>query len=264
VLHYGDHTVVAGVREFRGEEDFEAMEGDAVAAFEKADFPEAVRALDRHFGSSNYSLKNLFRDEQRKLLRRILDSTLRETATVYRQVYENHAPLMRFIGDLGVPLPSVLRTTAEFVLNGSLREEFQAESPDLEQVLTVIDTARREGVGLDQEGLSFELRRSLERLMGDFHEDPDSVGDLESLARLASLARSLPFEVDLARTQDLYWELLRDAYPARCRQAEDAASRAWCAAFESLGAELGVRVPPSPASTEAPAPTESAETTETS
>jgi hypothetical protein len=250
VLHYGDHTVVAGVREFRGEEAFEEMARDATAAFEKADFPEAVRAIDRHFEGSNYSLKNLFRDEQRKLLRIILGSTLEETAAVYRQVYENHAPLMRFIGDLGVPLPSVLRTTAEYVLNGSLRREFQAETPDLEQVRSLIDAANREGVTLDQEGLSFELRQSLERLMRGFHAEPDTVEPLERLASLASLARSLPFEVGLARTQDLYWELLRDTYPGR-RRAGDETSEAWCAAFESLGAELGVRVPPTTAPAEA-------------
>ena len=243
VLHYGDHTVVAGVREFRSEEAFEEMARDATAAFEKADFPEAVRSIDRHFEGSNYSLKSLFRDEQRKLVRIILGSTLEETAAVYRQVYENHAPLMRFIGDLGMPLPGVLRTTAEYVLNRSLRQEFQAETPNLEQVRSVIDAAHREGVSLDQEGLSFELRRSLERLMGGFHTEPDSVEPLKRLAALASLARSLPFEVDLARAQDLYWEGLRDTYPGR-RQAGDETSRAWCGAFESLGAELGVRVPP--------------------
>jgi alpha-amylase/alpha-mannosidase (GH57 family) len=245
VLHYGDHTVVAGVREFRGDEAFEAMASDATAAFERADFPEAVRLMDRHFESSNFSLKNLFRDEQRKLLRLILESTLEETAAVYRQIYENHAPLMRFIGDLRVPLPRVLRTTAEFVLNGSLRRQFQAQTPDLDQVRALIDAARREGVSLDQEVLSFDLGRSLERLMGEFHAEPDSLAPLERLVSLTSLARSLPFEVNLARTQDLYWELLRDTYPGR-REAGDEASRAWCAAFEGLGAELGVLVPTAP------------------
>ncbi len=243
VIHYGDHTVVAGVRQFRGDEAFDEMARDATAAFEKADFPEAVRAIDRHFEGSNYSLKSLFRDEQRKLLRIILESTLEETTAVYRQVYDNHAPLMRFIGDLGVPLPRVLRTTAEFVLNGSLRQQFQAETPDLDQMRSLIDAAHRERVSLDEAGLSFDLRRSLERLMGNFHAEPDPVEPLERLVSLASLARSLPFEVDLARTQDLYWELLRDTYPGRHRTSDET-SRAWCAAFESLGAELGVRVPP--------------------
>jgi hypothetical protein len=254
VLHYGDHTVVAGVREFRGDEAFEEMAKDTSAAFDKADFPEAVRAMDRHFEGSNHSLKNLFRDEQRKLLRIILEATLEETTAVYRQVYDNHAPLMRFIGDLGVPLPRVLRTTAEFVLNGSLRLQFQEETLDLDQVRSLIDAAHREGVSLDEEGLSFDLRRSLERLMSDFHAEPDDLEALERLASLASLASSLPFEVDLARTQDLYWELLRDTYPGR-REAGDETSQAWCAAFERLGAELSVSVPTTTAPAEAtPAP----------
>jgi alpha-amylase/alpha-mannosidase (GH57 family) len=251
VLHYGDHTVVAGVREFRSAEAFEEMARDATAAFEKADFPEAVRTMDRHFEGSNYSLKNLFRDEQRKLLQIILGSTLEETAAVYRQVYENHAPLMRFIGDLGVPLPGVLRTTAEYVLNRSLRQQFQAETPDLEQIRSLIDAASRERVSLEEEGLSYELRRSLERLMGAVHAEPDALEPLERLVALASLVRSLPFEVDLARTQDLYWELLRDTYPGR-REASEETSRLWCKAFESLGAELGVSVPVQTESSEAP------------
>ncbi len=250
VLHYGDHTVVAGVREFRGDEAFEEMARDANAAFEKADFPEAVRAMDRHFEGSNYSLKSLFRDEQRKLLRIILESTLEEVTAVYRQVYDNHVPLMRFIGDLGVPLPRVLRLTAEFVLTGSLRQQFQAETPDLDQVRSLIDAARREGVVLDEEGLSYELRRSIERLMGDFHAEPDGLEPLERVVALTSLAASLPFEVDLARTQDFYWELLRDTYPVR-RQGADETSRAWCAAFEKLGAELSVSVPTSSVSGDA-------------
>jgi alpha-amylase/alpha-mannosidase (GH57 family) len=244
VMHYGDHTVVAGVREFRSAEAFEAMARDATAAFEKADFPEAVRAMDRHFEGSNYSLKSLFRDEQRKLLQLILETTLEETTAVYRQVYENHAPLMRFIGDLGVPLPRVLRTTAQFVLNSSLRQELREETPDLQQLRALFDAAEKENVSLDREALSFDLRNALERLMRAFHAEPDAVEPLDRLIELASLARSLPFEVDLARPQDLYWEIRRDTYPGRSR-ASDEASRAWSRAFERLGTVLGVHVPSS-------------------
>ena len=243
VLHYGDHTVVGGVREHRGEEAFEVMARDATAAFERADFPEAVRMMDRHFGSSNYSLKTLFRDEQRKLLGLILESTLEETAAVYRQVYENHAPLMRFIGDLGVPLPRVLRTTAEFVVNGSLRRLLREETPDPERARTLLDAARREGVPLDGQGLSFELGRSLERLMERFRAAPQDLEPLTLVSSLVGLAAEPPFEVNLSRVQDLYWELLQEVYPER-RGAADEESRSWATAFRSLGSDLGVSVEP--------------------
>jgi hypothetical protein len=35
-----------------------------------------VRAIDHHFSQRTYSLKRLFRDEQRKILATILDATL--------------------------------------------------------------------------------------------------------------------------------------------------------------------------------------------
>jgi alpha-amylase/alpha-mannosidase (GH57 family) len=253
VLHYGDHTVVAGVREHRGEEAFEEMARDASAAFERADFPEAVRVMDRHFGSSNYSLKTLFRDEQRKLLGLILESTLEETAAVYRQIYENHAPLMRFIGDLGVPLPRVLRTTAEFVLNGSLRRLLREGEPDAERARTLLDAARREGVPLDGRGLSFELGRTLDRLMKRVRATPQDLGPLALVGSLVGLAGTRPFEVDLSGVQDLYWELLQEVYP-ELQGAADDESRAWAAAFVALGSQLGVRVEPDEAPDPAPSP----------
>jgi len=238
-LHYGHHTVVGGVREHRGKEAFEKLVGDATAAFEQADFAEAVRMMDRHFGSSSYSLQTLFKDEQRKLLGLILESTLEQTGALYAQVYENHAPLMRFIGGLGVPLPRVLRVTAEYVLNSSLQALFQAERPDLDRARALLDAAEREGAELDRAGLSFVLGKSLERLMGEFHRAWEEPEPLARLSATTQFARSLPFEVDLSRTQDLYWDLRREVYSKR-RASDDESSRVWCRAFEKLGDHLGM------------------------
>jgi hypothetical protein len=231
--------VVAGVRPFRGEEAFEEMARDAVAAFERADFPEAVRVMDRHFESSNYSLKSLFRDEQRKLLDLILESTLEQTASVYRQVYETHAPLMRFIGDLGAPLPRVLQLTAEYVLNSSLKSLLGSDAPDLDRARALLEAADREGVRLDGAGLAFVLGGSLERMMSAFEEAPAEPAPLARLSALARFATDLPFEVDLSRSQDVYWRLREEAYPRR-RSGDGEEDRAWCAAFEALGADLAM------------------------
>ena len=41
--------------------------------------------MDRRFGESNYSLRSLFRDEQRKVLEQILTASLGEAEALYRQ-----------------------------------------------------------------------------------------------------------------------------------------------------------------------------------
>src|SRR5205814_7605839 len=123
-LHIGDHLMNCGVRKHESEEDYAALKQEMTDPFNRADFPEVIRILDRHFGGSTYSLRSIFHDDQRKILNTILESTLLEAEAVYRQVYETHAPMMRFMSDLRVPLPRAFSMAAEFALNSSLRSAF--------------------------------------------------------------------------------------------------------------------------------------------
>jgi alpha-amylase/alpha-mannosidase (GH57 family) len=241
VLYYGDHTVSGGVREARGAEAFEAVAAEASAAFERADYLEVVRVMDRQYGDARYSLKSLFRDERRRILGEILDSALEEAAALYRQVYEKQAPLMRFLGEVGVPLPRAFETTAEFVINASLRRILAAEKPDLDEARTLLETARRERVPLDRAGLGYVAQKTLERSMEAFRADAADLALLRELEALVRLIRSSPFEVSLWTVQNRYYEMLQAAYPERLRGEGEGGG--WVRSFAALGEALGVRVP---------------------
>jgi hypothetical protein len=243
VLHFGDHNLNGGVREFRGAREFEALVKEAVAAFDRADLPEVIRIMDRHFGPSSYSLKSLFRDEQRRILGLILDATLDEADAMYRRLYEHYAPLMRFLGDLGVPLPRALRHTAEFVLDSRLREVLRDDLGDLEQARGWLAAARRDGVALDDAGLGYALQERLDRAMQRFHAAPFEISRLREVEQLIELASSGPLQVSLWEPQNLYYEMLQTVFAQRARLA-DPESAAWSDAFRALGARLAVRVPP--------------------
>jgi alpha-amylase/alpha-mannosidase (GH57 family) len=103
VLYMGEHNLNCGVRFYQGTEPYAALVKDAKAAFERADFPELIRLMDKHFGTSNYSLKNLFRDEQTRVLNQILAATRQEIHNTYRLLTDRYAPLTRFLNDIHVP-----------------------------------------------------------------------------------------------------------------------------------------------------------------
>jgi alpha-amylase/alpha-mannosidase (GH57 family) len=243
VLHFGDHSLNAGVREYQGEEAYQAMVQEVTQTFSAADFPNVIRLLDKHFGTSTYSIKSLFRDEQRKVLNRILESILSEAEAAYRELYERHYPLMRFLTETGTPLPKALLSAAEFILNTDLHRELSGESLDVERIEGLMDDAWSWDVTLDTEGLGYLLQQTLQRMMTRFASTPEDLDLLKDLVASVILARSVPLAVDLGKVQNLYYEMLGTTYPRfqRKAQEEDAAAVEWNSQFVSLGEKLSIR-----------------------
>ncbi|MDP2601390.1 MAG: DUF3536 domain-containing protein [Deltaproteobacteria bacterium] len=243
VLHMGDHNVNGGVRKFLGDEAYQALTREAKEPFTRADFAEVIRIMDRRFGESNYSVRSLFRDEQRKVLDAILTSTLQEAEALYRQIYEHRAPMMRFITSLQMPLPKAFYAAAEFVLNGYLRRALERAEIDAERITSLQETAKVEGVALDGPTLEFAFRRNLERMAKRLVVHPTET-ELRQLNTAVDLIQRLPFSMELWAIQNAYYRLMENVYPdMRCQRNLGSNTAAdWVESFEALGRKLAVRV----------------------
>ncbi len=243
VLHMGDHNVSGGVRAFLDDEAYRELIEEAKEPFARADIAEVIRIMDRRFGGSNYSVRSLFRDEQRKVLDVILTSTLQEAAALYRQIYEHRAPMMRFITSLHLPLPKAFYAAAEFVVNGYLRQALEQPDIDIERVNSLLETARLEGVALDGATLEFTYRRNLERMATQLLRHPNE-NELKKLNAAAALIEKLPFQVELWTIQNAYYRLLENVYPELRRRKDlgSSTAAAWVESFEALGRKLAVQV----------------------
>ncbi len=244
VLHFGDHNLTGGVRDFQGEEPYQRMVEEVTHAFERVDLPEVIRLLDKHFLDLTYSLKSLFRDEQRKVLNVILTSTLDQAETVYRQLYEQNVPLMRFLSDLGTPPLKAFRTAAEFAINSHLRRSLAEEELDLDRIQILLEEARVVQIALDAETLGYTLQHNIEQKMELFFAHPTDITLLQRLEAIVNLARSLPFEVNLWQTQNVYYGMLQTFYPNFLKKAErgNETAQLWIDHFRNLGDKLLVHV----------------------
>lgn len=240
VLHLGDHNINAGVRNFQNQEAYVQAERELSEAFNRADVAESLRLLDRHFRGAQYTLQSLFRDEQRRIMGHILDSRLAEMEANYRQIYENDAPLMRFLSELHMPQPKVLQVTAEFVVNSSLRHAFEAEDPDLGAIAALMDAAARDEITLDTAGLSYALKRRLSELARQLASDPAEPEVFARFEAVVRLARSLPFEVDLWHAQNVCYRVLQDL----CQEGGiEPDAREWAERWLAIAEKLNLRCP---------------------
>jgi hypothetical protein len=246
-LHLGDHVINAGLRpvEAAGDGLDNGVYAGIESAFDAADYTEVLRLMNDAFGESNYSLRSLFRDEQHHVMRRVLEPTLTAVDEQYRQIYEQHAGLVRYLTSLNLPVPRRLSTPATFVINASFRAAAELDPPNIARMRELAQEAAQVGVSLDQLTLSFVLDRTLGMLARRLAEAPRDLERLELLSGMAALARELPFEINLAHAQNVFHNLIHEVRPAMNESAAngDEESRRWMESFSALGEALRVRAP---------------------
>ena len=240
VLHFGEHNLHGGVAKFAGEEPYRELARTIREAFSRADFAEAIHLMDQGFGGQTYSLKNLFKDEQRKVLNEILKSTLERADSAYRELYEDEAPLLRFMRDCYIPMPKEMKVAAEFGLNSLMRRALEEEHLDLELIQNLLEDVRIVEAPLDETTLEMTLRRNLERASQQFFENPRDLEGLRAYREMVAAARSLPLPLVLWSVQNRCYEVLQDIYPQMQQNNESD----WIAEFQQLAELLSFRVAP--------------------
>jgi alpha-amylase/alpha-mannosidase (GH57 family) len=230
VLHFGDHNVHGGIAPFSNDDAFRELVRSIRDAFGRSDLADAIHRIDEGFRGSTYSLKNLFRDEQRRVMGEILKSPMRAMDTAHRQLFENQASLIAFMSDCRIPIPKVMKMTAEVALNGMLLRALEADELDSAQIQGILEDVRSAGAPLDTEALEIALRRNLERRSDRFFAKPHDVQQLQDLSTMVAAAVTLPLPVVLWSIQNQCYELLQKVYPEMRREGQTE----WVRAFEEL------------------------------
>jgi alpha-amylase/alpha-mannosidase (GH57 family) len=240
VLHLGSHVINGGAHTFKGDDEYQTMKQEIIAAFETGEFIEIVRLMDMYFGTHSYSLRDLFRDEQRKILTLDISSTLEELETTYRSMYDNNNILMGFLKEVGMPIPPAFYTTAEFILNFDMQKAFSDDGIDAERIRQIIQDVQKWNIPLATEELEFAIRGKMAAFIDELLINPSNAPLLVEIRELMELLNALPVDVNLWHVQNVYYKLARTVYKdflLRARTGEEDAEQ-WVTVFRDLGERL--------------------------
>ncbi|HLI03313.1 MAG TPA: DUF3536 domain-containing protein [Terracidiphilus sp.] len=243
VLHFGDQNITASVKPYAecDSEKFEEFAREAGRHVQRADFPEAMRLLDRYYGHADYSLVSLFSDDQRRIVQLILKSTLADIERALTTIYQDHASLLHYLSQAGLPKPPALTLAAGFAVNAGLRHALETDPIDPAQMRSYLLLARADQVPLDASTLSYIADQRMKRVMVELQA---SSGSMETLDRALTLARTLaefPFETNLWQAQNIWYELLRTPVDELTGLGAEDRPR-WERDFDELGALLSMDV----------------------
>jgi len=243
VLHLGDHNLIGGVREYGGEGPFAAMRDEIVAEFDRSDVASIIDLMDTHFGTHSYSLWHLFRDEKRKILNQVIDTTLEELENSYRAIYENHYPIMQAMRDMKIPVPQALAMPVFFVLDSDLKRLLTKKDLDLEKIEKTAEEINRWAFLPDKAALSLLASKRINGLVENLSENPEDLELLATIKDLLHILSQLDLDLDLWQSQNNYFLLTGKLLGMMEKRAGggDHKAKEWMALFQSVGDFLGVK-----------------------
>jgi len=244
VLHFGDHNISAGVKDYTGEDEFENMRRDVKAAFDSGDIPGVVRLMDQYFDGSIYSLWHLFKDEQKSVLDQILALTYEGIESAYRQIYENNLTIMNYYHELQHKIPRPFLAAAEYIINIDLKRIFEDENLDKAKLKRLIDEVDRWSVNIDSTTIGFKVSEWINTMMERFAQEPSDTQLCEQLIDVLEIIRPLNLSLNLWKAQNTYFHIYTTSYNTMKGQMEkgDKSSQMWIEVFSRLGEYLQVKV----------------------
>ena len=239
VLHFGDQNITAAAKAYSASDAtaFEKFSAETAEYVQRADFPEVMRALDRFYGHADYSLISLFSDEQRRIVQLILNSTLWDIENSLTTIYQDHASLLHYLSQAGLPKPPALTLAAGFAINAGLRRALEDEPIDQARLRSYLTLAKADRVPLDTPTLSYIADQRMKRTMVELQMSSGSLEMLDRALQLARILTELPFDLNLWQAQNLWYETLRSSGDSLAALEADDRPK-WEKDFDQLGACL--------------------------
>jgi len=237
----GDHNVSCGVKRNMPEEIYRSMLKEMIESFEKGQINETIQLLPKHFEESNYSLKDMFKDDQRRILDVILEGAVKKAIELYEIIYKDNSALLRFMNETRLPKPKPFQAAAEIMLSADIRYILASEDVDVESFARMVSDAKSLSIELDYELIALKASERVAEELARSMESPHDVKRLENIDKLVKVFNELPVRLNLWQSQNIAFKIAEKIYKPMKEKA-DKKSRAWVAAFERVCESIGIRL----------------------
>jgi alpha-amylase/alpha-mannosidase (GH57 family) len=217
LLHFGGHDVSCALRAWESRAVYDRMKDDLRRRFADHSLADMVRGLDEHFPGEPFALPDLFLDERRRVLARVVVAVLDKHEEIYRQIWEEHRKLVRYLREADTPIPEALAIIARHVLEQEMLATL-AQVEELgalpERAIELVDEAR--GLGLSLELLPAKplMQRAVQAALAAVAAEPVAAR-VAVAQRLIENAGALGLRFGLWQTQNRFFEIWRSQPQAR-------------------------------------------------
>jgi hypothetical protein len=242
VLHLGQHHIIGASSDKLNAFSLLKMFIQMKEEFEASNVNGVIRLMQQYFGEENFSFRNLFKDEQQKVLKQIIERDIRETETLNHSLFERNYATITALDLAGIELPFTLRKNIELVIHTEIRKFFTEGSFKPSRLKRYVQEALRWNIQIDDIYLPHEVETRILRELQNFA----STMNFETLYRIDRVVKYiqlLKLKLDFKESQTLLFKLAKTNYLEwKASTENDEKATLLLQVFEKLMHRLNIRI----------------------
>ncbi len=209
LMQYSGGDFHCAIKEYSDDFEYNKMKNDLIKTFMLNPLTEIIRALDENFGKDYFTLKDIFIEERRKILQRLLKDKMEKFAQIYQDMYDEGKGSIYHMQTLGLAIPDEFKIAAEYALSRKFNELIAdsngfVEPAVLQQAMDINFEAKSMGIKLDKQPsnniFSKKIRQNINRLAYSFE-----IQQADVVLELFEYIEKLELEVDISEAQNIFF-----------------------------------------------------------
>src|SRR5690606_10388900 len=215
-----EQNLAGGIREYMGVEEFQTISREIREVFHHGDIAALIRLFDHHFEVNDFSFWHLFHDEQRRIITKLFSEAEQRIENFHRESYANHYQMMSALKKVGMPLPSVMQATVEFVVNQDVIRIMDDLPLNEDAFKNVKEEIKHWGIEIDKQLIGYRGSKNIARLSDRYAKNPIDSDAAQQMKLLLEKYNELGVSLNLWYSQNNIYEVGLEQFFIRKQLAE--------------------------------------------
>jgi alpha-amylase/alpha-mannosidase (GH57 family) len=209
VVYLGQHQIIGQFETDLHPDAFDEFYEEAREAFSESRVTDLLGLMQQFFSGPSFSFWNLFREEQRKVIDRIMGPDRNHAESAYKEIFDRNYNIMNVLRSAELPIPEVFARNLEVVINTELRKAFENGQLNPRKMEKLTMQSRRWDVKLDRELIAYAAGKRLLKAIRQFDLQKEPALQVQRINRVFQVIRDLNLEPDLWEIQNAFYRLDR-------------------------------------------------------
>lgn len=245
VIWLGQNHILGNSSSFIEAAQYDKMKTELTEAFNNSKVADVIGIMQTYFGPEKFSLWNLFKDEQRKVLDQIIRSDVEQAEKEFRSIYQRNYNILLVMNEARLPVPKALLNNLENVINTDLRHIFENGTLHPARLEQLSADALRWQVKIDKTSIAYAAAEKVYHMLRVLDYGDAGLRELDLILSVFNELAKLEVELDLVEIQNEYFQkgkrIIEENPDGHFREPGN--KILWMHKYLELGASIQVKLP---------------------